>query len=538
VKRPLVLVLLALLAAAAGAQPVLSGGVAVEPLPVGARNGVSNLHAEGSRLYAGPDLVVTDDGRTFRYLGADTAFTSLAPGEVSLFSIDVEGDVIWVGLGYVDEFAQDNPQTAAGFVFSTDGGASWTFRFPQLDTTVDTTVVYGVSTLPALPVVVPQQSPPFDLDYDPASGDVWVAGWASGLRRSADDGRTWERVVLPPDTSDAIHPQTPYAFRYSPIDNGLQQNGFVAFAVLVDEAGSVWAGTAAGAARSDASDVDPLSGDRAWRRLYFDNTARSLPSDFVISIEEQPVGDPAFPVGSAENPRNPVWIVSWPAESGGDFGVTVWTGDDADGDPILEPRLLPNNRVYDTAFDGTRVYAAGQEGLYVSDDGGATWRTVTAFVGTTGEVLPLGPLGVFAVAVTDAGTPASAVWAGTSQGILKSTDGGATWTAFRVNVPPAGGGTEEAPEVEAYAYPNPFTPTADGFCRIRFDASSSGTARVRVFDFGMRLVRTLEAPFAAGPNEVLWDGRSEDGARVANGVYVYLVEAGGAEASGKILVLE
>ncbi|MDX1421445.1 MAG: FlgD immunoglobulin-like domain containing protein, partial [Rubricoccaceae bacterium] len=167
------------------------------------------------------------------------------------------------------------------------------------------------------------------------------------------------------------------------------------------------------------------------------------------------------------------------------------------------------------------------------------WRTVSSFRDGNGAVLPLADPGVFAVAVTGAGTPEAVLWAGTSEGILKSADGGRTWTVFRVNVPPAGDGTDEAPAVEAYAYPNPFTPGADGFCRIRYDTpSEAGTARVRIFDFGMRLVRTLDAPSRAGANEALWDGLSADGARVANGVYFYVVEAGAAEATGKILVLE
>jgi hypothetical protein len=537
----LLLATLGALAGPAAAQPVFSGGTAFEPLPLGAGNGVSNLHAEGRTLYAGPRLVVTDDGQAFRFLGGDPAFASLVPGQVSLYSLDVEGDVIWTGLGYTDEFAQDDPQTAAGFAFSTDGGGSWTFRFPQLDTTVDTTLVYGVSVLPAEPVVVPQLSPPFDLDYDPRTGDVWVAGFASGLRRSTDQGRTWERVVLPPDSAEAIDPRTPYDFVYAPLNAGIQQNGFVAFSVLVDEAGTVWAGTAAGVARSDTADVDPATGDRAWRRYHFDDTALSLPSDFVTSIEEQEVGDPAFPVGSAENPRNPVWIIAWPSDSGGSFGLTVWRGDGFDGRPRLETVLFPGNRIYDVAFDGPRVYVAGQEGLYVSEDAGATWRTVAVFPDAGGALLPLGPTGVFAVAVTEAGTPQAALWAGTGQGLLKSSDGGRTWTAFRVNVPPGGDPAfpETAPEVESYAYPNPFTPGADGVCRIRFDAPGDvGSARVRVFDFGMRLVRTLDAPARGGANEALWDGLSEDGTRVANGVYLYVVEAGGASASGKILVLE
>src|SRR5690606_23680723 len=89
-------------AAPLAAQPVFSGGVALDALPLGARNGVSNLHAEGGRLYAGPHLVVTDDGETFTFFD-DEALDPAVNGRPSIFSIDVEGDVIWVGLGFRDE---------------------------------------------------------------------------------------------------------------------------------------------------------------------------------------------------------------------------------------------------------------------------------------------------------------------------------------------------------------------------------------------------------------------------------------------------
>jgi len=524
-------------AAPLAAQPVFSGGVALDALPLGARNGVSNLHAEGGRLYAGPHLVVTDDGETFTFFD-DEALDPAVNGRPSIFSIDVEGDVIWVGLGFRDEdnLGPDGQpvQAAAGFAFSTDGGQTWAYRFPPLDDPGATTVQYGVSTLEALPVIVPQQSPPYDIDYDPATGDVWTAGFASGLRRSGDDGQTWERIVLPPDTLDRLDPQTPYDFLYSPITQGVQQNGFLGFSVLVDEAGTVWAGTAAGVARSDSSDLDPATGDRAWRRFALDGTDASLTGDFVVSIEEQPFGD--------EDARNPVWIIGWPSDTGGVVGLVEWIGDDEDGNPIFEPRLIPARRIYDVAFDGAdRVYVAGEEGLYVSEDGGTTWQLQRTFLSPDGEVLPLNPeAGTFAVAVTDAGTDDATLWVGAGDGLLKSEDGGRTWRVFRVNVPtnPASP-TDEVPEVEAYAYPNPYTPGADGVCRIRFDLSGGGTtARLRIFDFGMRLVREAEAPVRDGPNEVFWDGLTDLGTRVANGPYFYIVEAGGETFSGKILVLE
>ncbi len=520
------------------AQPIFVGGATVEALPLGARNGSSNLFAEGGRLYSGPILVYTDDGQSFTVTD-DPAFNPSASGRVTMFSLDVEGDVIWTGLGFRDSNA-DNEQAAAGFAYSTDAGETWTYRFPQLDAQNDTTQPFGVSLLDALPVIVPQQSPPFDIDYDPETGDVWVAGWASGLRRSSDDGATWDRIVLPPDTLDSIDPQTPYSFFFSPTARFPQENGFVVFSVLVDEAGTVWAGTAAGVSRSDTSDIDPASGDRGWRRFAQDGSDRSVGGNFVTSIEEQLIGNPAFPVGSPENPRNPVWIIGWPADNPSEENnLTAWVGDDEDGNPIFEPKLVTRGRIYDTAFHGDNVYMAGSDGLYISNDVGNTWRTVTTFRDAQGNVIPIDAnSGVFSVAVVNAGTPDAVLWAGHGDGLLKSTDGGTTWTAFRVNVPtnPATP-TDGVPEVDSYAYPNPFTPGVDGYCRIRLDLTAAGTANLRIFDFGMRLVRELETPVRSGANELLWDGLSDDGTRIANGTYFYVVDAGGRESTGKILVL-
>ncbi|MCH7639670.1 MAG: hypothetical protein IH855_09440 [Bacteroidetes bacterium] len=520
------------------AQPVFSGDATFEGLPLGARNGSSNLAVEGGRLYSGPLLIFTDDGETFTIVD-DPAFEPNASGRVTIFSMDVEGDVIWTGLGFVDRDADDE-QAAAGFAFSEDGGQTWTYRFPQLDAQDDDTVVYGISTLTALPVIVPQQSPPFDIDYDPVTGDVWMAGFASGVRRSSDNGATWDRIVLPPDTSDGIDPQTPYDFDFAPIRGGVQQNGFLGFSVLVDEAGTVWAGTAAGVSRSDTSDIDPATGDRAWRRFAKDGTDQSIAGNFVVSIEEQPIGDPAFPVGSPENPRNPVWIIGWPADDPSEeLNVTVWLGDDENGDPIFEPKLLTNARIFDTAFHGSTVYVVGFDGLYISENGGDTWRTITTFRDAQGNIIPIDPnSGVFSVAVVDDGTTDGVLWAGHGDGLMKSTDGGGTWTAFRVNVPtnPATP-TEAVPTVDAYAYPNPFTPGVDGYCRIHLDLTAAGTANLRIFDFGMQLVRELEAPVRAGANEILWDGLTDGGTRIANGTYFYVVDVAGREATGKILVL-
>lgn len=485
-----------------------------EMLPGILSNSVSNLHVEQGALWAGPFLNVTrDGGMTWEKADADSLFGT----RNRVFSIDIEGDVIWVGLGFTDNSTGDNVQSAAGFLVSEDGGRSFSYRFPQLDDPGDTEEVYGVSVLPALPVIVPQQSPPFDIDYDPVHDEVWVAGWASGVRRSGDGGRTWQRVVLPPDDLEAIYPDSLYDFSVEPQRGGMGSLNHMGFAVLVDETGTVWAGTPRGINRS-------TDGGLSWQRFEAEGTASSLTGNWVVSIEEQPLPG-----------RNPVWLATWNAGESSQneqFGVTVTR----DGGETFE-QVLVGERVIDFAFRGETVYVAGREsGLFISDDGGATWRSVTDFRDRLDPTKVIRPgVDVLSVATTD-----DALWVGTDDGLLKSTDGGLSWTVFRVEVPlhpetP----TASIPDVESFAYPNPFSPAADRFVRIRYDLPQPGSVNLRIFDFGMNLVRDLDGPDQpAGTRELRWDGTDREGLRVANGVYFYTLRTGSGTVWGKILVVE
>ena len=500
------------------------------PVPGILRNSVTNLHAEGDHLWAGPFLNMTPDGGDAWFV-AD--IDSLVARRLNVYSLDVEGAVAWAGLGSSRTEDGQTVNSVAGYVFSTNlpalpfgtdmpqaGDATFRWRPPHLDAPDDTTEEYGVSVLRALPVVVPEQSPPFDIDYDPGRDEVWIAAWASGIRRSRDQGQTWDRVVLPPDFLDEIHPDSSYDFAVSPVsredmEGSLNHRGF---SVLVDEEGTIWAGTAGGANRS----YDGL----AWRRFVADGTAWSLTGNWVTSIEEQPL-----PGG-----RNPIWMATWPAnvaDGAGppeQYGVTVTR----DGGETFE-QVLIGEQVHDFAFRGSStVYVAGENGLFVTHDAGLTWRTIRHFRDAEDPDVFVRPdLSAYSVAVTS-----DALWVGTSEGLMKSEDGGNTWRVYRTNVPlrpdmP----TEDQPTVGTYAYPNPFSPARDRFVRIRYD-SDGGADRIRIFDFQMDLVRELtQDASSAGEREVPWDGADRNGFRVANGVYFYTVTGKNA-AHGKIQLLE
>ena len=476
-------------------------------------NSVSNLHGEENALWIGPFLNVTYDGGLNWFVSDND---SLQGSRNRIFSIDVEGDTLWLGLGFIDDASGDGIQSAAGFLFSVDGGETFQYRQPQLDVPGDTEIQYGVSTLEALDVIVPQQSPPFDIDYDPITGDVWVAGWASGIRRSGDNGQSWERVVLPPDTLDAIHPDTLYDFKLEPRRGTLGWLNHMGFAVLVDQEGFVWAGTPAGVNISN-------DGGSSWSKVSADGSDSTLTGSWVISIEEQVLPD-----------TNAIWMATWNSGEAGQqgvFGITVTRNKGR-----TYQQVLRGERILDFAFDDGAVYAAGDNGLFISQDDGITWTTVRNFNDPTqpDRIIRADARALSVAIVGDD------LWVGTTDGLLKSTDGGSTWKLFRVEVPlHPGQPTDAVPDVDVFAYPNPFSPVADQFVRIRFETADGTSSRIRVFDFGMNLVRELDVPArSAGIAEATWDGVDDDGLRVANGTYFYVVEVDGSSLWGKILVLE
>ena len=295
------------------------------------------------------------------------------------------------------------------------------------------------------------------------------------------------------------------------------------FSVLVDETGTVWAGTAAGVNRSAPDDVQ--SNGRIWRRFAYDGTPAGLTGNRVVAIAEQP-----------QPGRNPIWMATWSANQTAEdrqrFGVTVTR----DGGDTFET-VLVGTRALDFAFHDETVYVAGGS-LYISDDGGRSWQTVRSFpLDDASRFLPDDP-GVRSVATTS-----NALWVGTEEGLLRQRFGEDTWTLFRADVPlDPETPTEDVPRVDTYAYPNPFSPAADRVVRIRYPLEAPRDVEVQIFDFNMNLVRRItdDARPAGGQEaaEVVWDGTDRSGLRVPNGPYFYTVDVGDRVVRGKILLIE
>lgn len=83
--------------------------------------------------------------------------------------------------------------------------------------------------------------------------------------------------------------------------------------------------------------------------------------------------------------------------------------------------------------------------------------------------------------------------------------------------------------------PNPFNPSTT----IRFSLERAGDTSLEVFDLRGRQVRTLLAgTLGAGDHQVQWNGRNDDGATVASGIYFYRLKSGDFEGMQRMVLLK
>ncbi len=85
-------------------------------------------------------------------------------------------------------------------------------------------------------------------------------------------------------------------------------------------------------------------------------------------------------------------------------------------------------------------------------------------------------------------------------------------------------------------YPNPFNPTTT----IRFTVAYKAQAvKLIIYDLLGRVVRVLADEIrTVGEHSVQWDGRNENGIRVASGTYLYKFEAKNFVDSKKMVMLK
>ncbi|NTV45355.1 MAG: hypothetical protein HGB11_02240 [Chlorobiales bacterium] len=475
-------------------------------------NSVSQLgvNANSGQIWLGTrgGLNVSDNGgSSFRIVTDISRFN-----RNGVFGLAVKGDSVWASTAYTSD-KEGRAPAGDGMMFSLDAGTTWKSVPQPLDQPNDTTEKYGINTLKALPIIVPEQNVIYDLAIGPRPGMVWAATWSGGIRRSKDYGNTWERTVLPPAGKQTIAPTDTLNFTVEPQRGTGGYLVYLGFSVLAASDGSVWAGTVDGLCKStDANTIDP-----SW--VKFNRTYGGLSGNWVVAIKEQPA-------------TGTIWAATWPAEDNREFYGASYT---SDGGQTWKT-ALDGIKLYDFAFHGDTVYAVGPDGLFISPNNGFSWRNTRRIVDrTNSQRFIAGSAEFLAVETESLSNGGTRLWVGTTDGTAISTDGGNSWTILRAD-------KAVGRDTKTYAYPNPFSPKLDNIVRIRYKLEAAGTVTIRIFDFSMNPVCTvLNGAFRSNATEaeVNWDGRTAFGAKVANGVYFYSVEQKGAKTLwGKIMVLE
>lgn len=498
------------------------------------RQSVSSLEFGDDRIWIGPGLnaYLMNSGDFYVPQNADSVFN--ARGRV--FSLATDDARVLAGLGFTSSRGGGSVNAAMGYYQTTNRGENWNFLpFPlderaPAECTVesvgppcDIEFTYGGETYIRTRTTVPEQSPPFEVDFH--ENTLLSVNWASGLLRSRDNGTTWERLILPPFFESELNPDSTYQWfsqspggavnRYDPrFDNNL-----LGFGLLIDEQQRVWVGTAGGINISE----NALTADReniSWQHVTFDPELQNgLLGNWIIKIRQQPQTDR-------------IWMTNWRADPDNrdQFGI-VYTDDGGDS----FQSFLEGIQVNDIGFFDGVIFAAANSGLYISDDDGATWtrknriESPNTFIKDEASYL--------SVASSEDG-----VWVGSSDGLAFSPDRGTTWTIFRVDLPLMGGNIyqPDAPNTDAYAYPNPFSPAIHSVVRIKFNAEEDDRPVIRIFDFAMNPVYTTEATSisATGSYEVAWDGRTNSGRILSGGTYFYSIDVSKGPIRGKILLLD
>lgn len=513
------------------------------------QNGVSSIVANGDTVWTGPSLTM-NIGNSPDWI-APSGLDSIDSGVGRAFSIAVSKDTVVAGLGFTSETAAGNQPAGYGYYISTDGAENWSFsdflldEFPpdkcdsrsndyveptsqeELDPDCYDQFLYGGETYFRNLIIVPEQSPPYSVDFK--NNVLFSANWASGLLRSTDFGQNWERIVLPPFGENLL---TPERDNYEWVDcvevsnrvcvksfniyDSVDDDNLKGFAVHIDSQNRVWFGSAGGINVSENALTAPLD-SIVWRNYRTDASSSGLLGKWIIEIKEDP--------GTGK-----VWMTNWIADELDRFGIVAT----ADGGQTFEKHLI-GEKILGIGFKDGSIFAAGENGLFISSDGGDSWR----------KSPQIKSLNTFLKETTEFQSVTSTndrIWIGTTDGIISSDDLGDTWEITRVNFPLSGGNQydPEAKSVKAYAYPNPYSPTQHELVRIRFEVENPGEVSVRIFDFGMNLVRDLGSYTAnsAGDHEATWDGVDGKGRNVANGPYFYIIEGAGGSVNGKILLID
>lgn len=413
-----------------------------------------------------------------------TIFTSqdyMAKGGVSAMT-SMDDQTIWIALAYDSTIQDESLPVGGGLSYSSDNGQSW-IHVPQPVDSLDV-VDYKPTTTRVQ-----------NLTYDITALDstLWITSFGGGLRKSEDMGKTWQVV-----TTDGLD--------FSALDHLNHR----AFSVMTEN-GNVWVGTAHGISKS-------TDGGNTWRRFTHLNQQYPISGNFVVALAYQQA-------------TGTVWAATIEATDTSEVRGVSKTNNGGETWEVMLEGKFPHN----FGFDGETVYAACDEGLFVSNDEGESWYILPApqDFQTDEEILTE----VYYSAGVSLDNNGKTLWIGSADGLASTNDNGNSWRLHR-----SFQSTREAGNPNTYAYPSPFSPSRHDYVRFQYDISRAGEVKIEIYDFAMDRVASF-TEYETSPlgnsqdRSAKWDGKSDDGKYAASGVYFFKVKVEGKTSWGKIVII-
>jgi photosystem II stability/assembly factor-like uncharacterized protein len=468
-------------------QTLKSGGFRLGgvPTPGPTSNSINDILVMGDDVWIGTrDLSRTSDN------GANwvTYPEANRRGKGGISAIAVRNDTIWVAAAFDTTTELGTFDAGGGLSYSVDNGETWHWIPQPVD--ADTVTAYKPTTTNIQ-----------NITYDIAltGSTVWITSFGGGLRKSSDMGANWQVVTVDGYPFDALGHLTHRAF-----------------SVMFDGR-ALWVGTAGGVHKSK-------DGGETWTTYSHQNQPQSISGNFVVAVGYQYTGE-----------RDLIWAATIEALGAGEYRGVSMTEDGGLTWKVMLEGEFPHNFGFDPV-DGS-VYVPTDNGLFKSLDEGGTWAVFPQIVDVESDNA------VYTSEMYSAGIGENQeIWVGSADGLAFSRNSGISWHIFRTFPIP---GQAETPST--YAYPNPFSPMRDnligGDGHVRFQYSTGRAERItlRIYDFGMNLVRTVveeKDRFVPGSYAEVWNGENDLGEPVANGVYFYkIVMSGGNTYWGKVMVV-
>ena len=435
-------------------------------------------------------------------------------GTLGVPALGYNNGIIWASLSGIKETGGSTVNIGEGLVYSADNGDTWNRIEQPVDDPGDSSVVYGINNLRALPVTVKEQNLIYDIAF--SKGKIWIATFAGGLRCSDDMGVNWKRVPLPPDYLDEINPGDTLSFTLQPQAGrfGPESNlNHRLFSVTSDGDERVYAGTANGINISTDNGI-------SWKKYNHQNQDEPISGNFVVALEYDSLS-------------SSIWGATWRAEDPDEFYGVSYSLNNGES----WQTSLYGERAHNFAFDSRGIIAATDNGLFAARNLGNEWLSPGVIADDQKSISILRNQ-FYSAGVQDS-SGVKIIWGGSAgEGLAKMISKNGVWNG-EWNIILASAKLENFEDT--YAFPNPFSPD-DGLTRIKYSLNNpADDVTIRILDFDMNLVRTLIQNASRNASDEIfeiWDGRDDLGNYVPNGVYFYRIDVGSDNVLfGKIMVL-